>query len=229
MKYNGGKNGSGTYQTIINQIPRCDIYMELFAGSAAIYRFMKPADTSILCELSKEQFMIISNLLRPGDILLNCDTVPNIDIFVTMGNLLQHCGKKVFMYLDPPYLMSTRSGKKKIYTHELNESGHIALLKGISCANFYVAISAYNNDLYNKFLSGWRLLEYQSIIRGGTRLESLYMNYEQPQILQDYSYLGNDFREREAIKRAISNAVQKFSTWSSPQLFALLQELTEKI
>ena len=42
MTYSGGKNGNGTFQTIINEIPRCDVYFELFAGSAAVYNNMAP-------------------------------------------------------------------------------------------------------------------------------------------------------------------------------------------
>ena len=40
MRYPGGKNNSGSYQQIISEIPLCDIYIELFAGSAAVWRNM---------------------------------------------------------------------------------------------------------------------------------------------------------------------------------------------
>ena len=41
--YFGGKNGSGVYQTIINQIPKHSVYCELFLGRGTIMRYKKPA------------------------------------------------------------------------------------------------------------------------------------------------------------------------------------------
>ncbi len=43
MNYPGSKNGSGCYQQIINQLPPHDLYVELFAGSAAVLRKKRPA------------------------------------------------------------------------------------------------------------------------------------------------------------------------------------------
>ncbi|MFV0591542.1 MAG: hypothetical protein ACK5M7_09170 [Draconibacterium sp.] len=48
--YKGSKNGNGTYQTIINQIPPHEVYSEWFAGSAAIYFNKLAANTTILCD-----------------------------------------------------------------------------------------------------------------------------------------------------------------------------------
>lgn len=44
--YPGGKNASGTYQTIINLIPPHTVYIEPFLGSGAILRQKKPAAIS---------------------------------------------------------------------------------------------------------------------------------------------------------------------------------------
>lgn len=51
MNYPGGKNGAGVYQTIINQIPPHRVYVEAFAGSAAVWRFKRPAELSYLLDL----------------------------------------------------------------------------------------------------------------------------------------------------------------------------------
>ena len=50
MRYAGGKNGAGVYQTIISMIPAHAVYVEAFAGSAAIARRIKPAGRTILME-----------------------------------------------------------------------------------------------------------------------------------------------------------------------------------
>lgn len=50
MGYAGGKNAPGVYQTIINQIPPHRVYIEPFAGSAAIYRYKRLAHLSYLID-----------------------------------------------------------------------------------------------------------------------------------------------------------------------------------
>jgi DNA adenine methylase len=52
MKYDGGKNGSGVYQRLICMMPPHELYVEAFAGSAAILRRKRPADKSIAYELN---------------------------------------------------------------------------------------------------------------------------------------------------------------------------------
>lgn len=51
MRYPGGKNVAGCYQKIINQIPPHSLYVEPFAGSAAIARLKRPAAATILLDL----------------------------------------------------------------------------------------------------------------------------------------------------------------------------------
>lgn len=224
-KYKGGKNGNGTFQTIINEIPFHDIYSELYAGSAAVFFNKKSSSISILCDKSREQSLKLKKSVPSGVIVLNCDTTASIDIFVSFFNLLHSLGHSVFCYLDPPYPFISRSHKKPIYKHEMCDVDHIALLDGVISATFPIAISTYNNAMYSKKLKNWRLLQYQSIVRGGTRTEYLYMNYPKPEILHDYSYLGSNFRERESIQRKKNNMISKLNKLS-PSLFnAIMAEL----
>ena len=51
------------------------------------------------------------------------------------------------MYIDPPYLLSTRTGKQ--YKHEMNDSDHKELLKTIKKSKAKIMISGYENDLYS--------------------------------------------------------------------------------
>lgn len=220
--YKGGKNGNGTYQTIINQIPRHDIYLELFAGSAAIYKNIRAANISILCDKDKKQCESLKKSVRPGTIVLNCDVINALPILIAMLEVLKSKGCNIFLYLDPPYPFSSRSYKKPIYTHEMNDEDHIALLNGIRCATFPIAISTYNNRMYAEHLYDWRLLKYQSIVRGGNRTEYLYMNYPDPEVLHDYSFLGSNFREREAISRKVKNMQNKLNSMPVPELIAIL-------
>lgn len=82
----------------------------------------------------------------------------------------------VFMYLDPPYLLSTRS--KKQYRHEMDDAGHEELLSAILQSKAKIMISGYESDMYNDRLQGWHKEYFRSHAEGGKpRLEVAWMNY----------------------------------------------------
>lgn len=227
--YPGGKNGNGTFQTIINQIPSHEIYVEGFAGSAAIANNMRPCLITILCDKDREALSNIKKTSMRYPILLNCDTVASIEIFVTFLNVLHACGHHVFLYLDPPYPINSRSCQRKIYNFEMTDDEHTKLLFGVVPAKFPVAISTYKNQIYADILSTWRLLKFQSVTRKGLATEYLYMNYPEPSQLQDYSYIGSDYREREKYTRIKNNTVRKLSKMQPYLLQSILRELSKKI
>lgn len=60
-------------------------------------------------------------------------------------------------------------------------------------------------------LSSWRRIEFSSMTRQGPAIEHLYMNYPPPKKLHDYSYLGDDYRQRENIKNKQASLTRKIS------------------
>jgi DNA adenine methylase len=52
--YPGGKNGSGVYQAIINQMPPHKVYIEPFLGGGAILRLKRPAELNMGIDLDPE-------------------------------------------------------------------------------------------------------------------------------------------------------------------------------
>lgn len=225
--YFGGKNGSGTYQTIINQIPPHDLYVEAFAGSGSIYRLKKDAQFSILIDRLNTPNVHLKNAMRPGSTYLSLDVAGNIDFFVGMLNFIHSNLCNVFCYCDPPYPLSSRKCQRRSYTYEMSDVDHQAFLGGMNRAHFDVAISTYPNDMYKVRLSEWRTLEYQSTTRCGTATELLYMNYPEPGQLHDYSFIGKDFREREKYKRVKDNVVRKFSEMPNHLRASILNALSE--
>ena len=119
FRYPGGKNADGTYQRIINQIPPHVLYVEPFAGSAAICRNKRPAERSVLIDLD------------PGALAVLAEVVPRGTVLLKTGGIawLEEVGPELpadaFVYCDPPYLPSTRS-KRRIYRWELTEAVHRA-------------------------------------------------------------------------------------------------------
>lgn len=84
----------------------------------------------------------------------------------------------VFMYLDPPYLLNTRTGKQ--YKHEMIEQEHEELLSLILTSKAKIMISGYESDMYDRYLTDWHRVELTSCAEHhGTRKEILWMNYEE--------------------------------------------------
>lgn len=85
--------------------------------------------------------------------------------------------ENVFMYLDPPYLLSVRSSKQ--YKHEMTTAAHEDLLKCILRSNAKIMISGYESDIYNDYLKNWHKMRFKSCAEyGNSRQEVVWMNYE---------------------------------------------------
>lgn len=85
----------------------------------------------------------------------------------------------VFMYLDPPYVLCTRTGKQ--YAHEMQDDDHEELLKFTLQSRAKIMISGYESDMYNDYLSNWNKANYKSCAEmGGKRIETVWFNYEAP-------------------------------------------------
>lgn len=85
----------------------------------------------------------------------------------------------VFMYLDPPYLLETRAGRRAQYKHEMTDADHEELLKSILRIRAKIMISGYESEMYNDYLQGWHKECFLSCAeQGRPRQEVVWMNYE---------------------------------------------------
>lgn len=83
----------------------------------------------------------------------------------------------VFMYIDPPYLLGTRSAKQ--YRHEMTDADQEELLNIILQSKAKIMISGYESDMYNDYLQGWHKEHFASCAEHGKpRQETVWMNYE---------------------------------------------------
>ncbi len=233
--YDGGKNGEGTFQTIINFIPPHIIKVIGFAGNCGIAANIKPAELNVLIDLDISVAEAWEKMNLGANWKVRClDTVPklfNLDVFLKQF-VINPPVNKTFVYLDPPYLMDTRKQKGKLYKHELSTTHeHEHLLSGVLTAasmGFKIMISHYPNALYDKWLKGWHTHDFLSTIRGGQALERIYYNYDLSDgKLHDYSFIGEDFRQREALVRVKKNFIEKFNRLPVPLKNAILQELAQ--
>ena len=83
----------------------------------------------------------------------------------------------VLVYLDPPYVLSTRHGKQ--YKHEMDDTGHNELMDVALAHRGPLLISGYDNEIYNDRLRGWykeEIICYSQI--SSKKREVLWMNFE---------------------------------------------------
>lgn len=103
MRYIGGKNQGGTWRRIVNLIPPHEIYIEGCLGSGAILRMKAPAAQSYGVDKVDTMFPALDRA-APNLVL------ERADILTWLQRFKWPKGKRVFIYLDPPYLATTRRG-----------------------------------------------------------------------------------------------------------------------
>jgi site-specific DNA-adenine methylase len=211
MRYQGGKNGAGVYQTIINRIPVHHRYIEPFAGSAAVYRRKSPAASSVLVERDPGQAQKLAMLASSNtEVFFGC-------AFDWLASHLSTMGAADFVYLDPPYLHETRKDVN-LYRHELTDKHHehlvLSLLPAMSDRGVRWMLSGYASKLYDDaaMLQGWHRHEFTAMTRRGPATEVIWMNYDpSAAVIAESTYAGSDFRERGRIKRKAERWANKFN------------------
>lgn len=88
----------------------------------------------------------------------------------------QYDSEDALHYLDPPYVMATRSGKHR-YKHEFPADEHAQLLDLADSLIGSVVISGYGSKLYDERLKHWRRVTRRATTQGGAeRTEVLWIN-----------------------------------------------------
>lgn len=193
MNYDGGKNGSGVWQAIINQMPPHRVYIEAFLGSGAVIRRKRPAAVNIGIEIDPITIAAVQPLLSAVDVVEG-EAVEWLKDYPA--------GEDVLIYADPPYLRSVRSEQRDLYRWEFaSEQEHRKLLDLAKSSPAMWIISGYWSQLYADELKGWRTVKYQTSTRRGAVTEWLWCNFTKPTRLHDYRAVGANKTERQRIKR----------------------------
>lgn len=80
-------------------------------------------------------------------------------------------------YVDPPYLMGTRSTSTVRYIHEMTDADHVELADALKQLKGMVVLSGYRSELYDELYSGWRMVEKSNKAQNGKRrVECLWMS-----------------------------------------------------
>lgn len=228
--YFGGKAGGKTPHMIINEIPIHSLYIEPFAGAAAIFRLKRRASKSFLYDKHGPTAAALS-VEYAGDTSVAVDCA---DAMRVLNRLIGNDSLGVFLYLDPPYLFSTRADPRPVYPCEFGkEEQHADLLRLVKLIDrqsptIRIAISGYMSPLYARELKDWRLKQWPAMTRGNTiATESLWMNYQPPMQLHDYRYIGDNFREREKYKRQRYRWLRRLQNMPAIKRHALLSVIAD--
>lgn len=200
-KFVGGKGGMGVAQRLINQIPPHEVLIEPFAGEAVIACTIRPAAEVILVDKVRQPGLAIPATHRKVTTFLQGDGIAYL-------RERKYSGKE-FVYGDPPYLLSARADRgRHYYEHEWPDAMHRRFLAVALAINARVMISGYRSPMYDDALAEWRRIEFQVQTRGGGQAtEVIWMNYPQPTELHDYRFVGENFRERQRLRKKIRRAV----------------------
>lgn len=232
MTYPGGKNGAGIYQRIINHMPPHKTYIEAFLGSGAVLRNKRPANRNVGIDRSVEALDLCLELADQAAIdhsefrLLDGNALkmlPSLKSMVNDSILIDQ--PDTLIYADPPYMMETRKGGD-LYDFEMDDEAHVRLLDILTQARCMVMISGYRSPLYDDALRHFTRIDYQAQTRRGPAAESLWMNFKQPVALHDYSHLGDDYRQRERIKRKKARWAAKIVKMDRQERLAIMEVLT---
>lgn len=136
---------------------------------------------------------------------------------------------RTFVYLDPPYLISSRRSAKRLYNHELSDEQHAELLDVALRLPCQVMISHYPHQLYAHTLRSWRTFTFTSQTRGGRRAtEQVWCNYDEPAELHDARYVGGNKRERERVRRRVRNWVDGLARMLPSERQAILDAIDRR-
>lgn len=89
-----------------------------------------------------------------------------------------HDAPEALHYVDPPYVMETRTDTAADYAHEMTDDQHADLLAFLRTLKGRVVLSGYPHPTYDAALCEWRRVERKALADGASaRTEVLWMNF----------------------------------------------------
>ena len=218
MRYNGGKGVC--FPLLINLMPQHTRYIETHLGGGAVMRNKRPAQQQIGIDIDPA-VAELWNRQWPGlcDVI-NSDAVDYLERNALDGDTL--------IYADPPYLPETRR-RSRVYRHDYSANDHERLLECLTAVPCRVMISGYPSALYERYLGGWSTHRFRARTHVETKEEWVWFNYSKPSVLHDDRYFGENFREREVIRRRQDRLRHRIDRLSVTEKVSLYSWLSNKV
>jgi DNA adenine methylase len=208
--YFGSKGALGLYQTIIAMMPPHDTYIETHLGGGAVMGKKPPARHSIAIDIDPEPLAAFECAYP----------VEKVNACAHRYLREYHFAGSELIYCDPPYLLETRSSKRR-YRHDYSRQDHVELLELLKSLPCRVILSGYPCALYDDLLESWHCVQLQAMTWGGPRTEKLWYNYEIERA-HWITYAGKNFTDRQRIKRKAERWARNYQALPPGERLALL-------
>lgn len=215
MRFPGGK--FRCYQKLINLMPPHRVYIETHLGGGAVLRHKTAAEVNIGIDCDPA---VIDGFLGHFDGRFKFMSARAEDFLAGYP----FAGDE-FVYSDPPYWPASRRSRRGPYRHDYDAEDHVQLLQLLRRLPCAVMISGYGNETYDAMLRGWQKQVFIGTSHTGKREETVWLNFE-PDVLHDTRFLGENFRERQTIKRKRARWVSRFRREPVGVQQAILTDLT---
>jgi len=216
--YKGNKNIAGYREQIKSVVKPHDMFIELFAGSAAVSHFLStpPAKTWLndLWPGAVEHFVYSGHGMK----ITHFDAIDLLQSF-----LATPAGSKLLFFADPPYLHSTRPNSTEIYVNEPDNDWHVRFLECIQNYPHDIILTHPDCDLYSKYLAHWNSKTVKVRYHNKTSVERIYYNFPEPVELFDYTSCGQNRTDRQRIKRQVNNFIRKLEDMPALQRNHILE------
>lgn len=218
MRFDGGKGVC--FAQIINLIPPHRRYIETHLGGGAVMRNKKPAPEQIGIDIDPA---VIDKWAAVNPI--PCKLV-NEDALTVLRDI--ELNQDTVVYVDPPYYPETRR-RKKVYRYDYTSDDHIILLDYLCTLKCNVIISGYHSKMYEEKLKGWNIHTFKAKTHVDVREECIWFNYNKPDVLHDSRFLGDNFRDREVIRRRGQRLKNRIRQLSPIEQVAIFEWLSQEI
>ncbi len=170
LNYPGAKWGLA--KKFIQYIPKHHSYLEPYFGSGAVFFRKEPSRIETINDLDGNVTNLFDCIRTEPERLrqVQIENRPALEVMERFDS------GNVFMYLDPPYVLDTRTRKQ--YLYEMTDADHENLLEFVLSSKAKIMISGYENGLYQKYLAGWKKVSFSAkSAYGAKRTEVIWMNY----------------------------------------------------
>jgi DNA adenine methylase len=192
LRWHGGKWILAPW--IISHFPPHRVYVEPFGGAFSV-GIRKPRAFAEVWNDLDDELVNLMRVLRREDLGLKLVEQLKLTPFARTefiidrlsGVVIEHRDAKATMaahdtpetlhYVDPPYVLSTRSDTSKDYAVELSDDDHAELLEFLRSLAGTVILSGYPHPFYDGALGDWSRVERKHLADGAReRTEVLWIN-----------------------------------------------------
>ncbi|MEM6734631.1 MAG: hypothetical protein AAF620_01055 [Bacteroidota bacterium] len=228
--YTGGKEGTGIWQKIINEIRPHDIFISGCLGNCAIARHKLPAKRNYGIDIDPSVIDAWNEMKWEWITLIHGDVIAAVSQLLAMEDLKE---KRICLFLDPTYRMSSIKSDRPPYKFTMEDEWHHKFLSEVQKwslhPNLDILITHYPDPLYKRKLKEWRRIPYLTKTRRGPVEEWLFMNYEHESgELHDYRWIGDNKDERYNLKnRTAKNLIKKLNRMEVRKKQAIIYYMKE--